>query len=73
MEVEAVRRLVWAPDRHFRSNQRQNKTHIVSALRADAAKKTIPATKTSTMREENSRKFLNRYHGKRGSFGTMKS
>jgi hypothetical protein len=33
---------------------------IVSALRADAAKKTIPATNTKKSRELNSRKFLNR-------------
>lgn len=46
---------------------------IVCAFKADAAKKTMPATKTRTMRAENSRKFLKRYHGKSGSLETCAS
>jgi hypothetical protein len=46
---------------------------IVSAFRAEAAKKTIPATKTSISNDENERKLLNRYQGKSGSFALVKS
>ena len=45
---------------------------IVSAFDAEAAKKTMAATNTSTGKAENPRKFRNRYQGKGGSWGIMK-
>ena len=46
---------------------------MVSAFSAEAAKNTMPATKTGVGNDEKDLKLLNKYHGKSGSLALVKS